>query len=111
MRAELSGFLSANSAAALGEFSSLPLPIQITPAAPKRKCSFLLAQFPFFLPRCTFTARRYLETDPANRDRRTPITLIRQGFEPPTFTGWFLGWEDDYWKIDPLQRALADLAA
>ncbi|KAJ6652860.1 hypothetical protein lerEdw1_010578 [Lerista edwardsae] len=57
------------------------------------------------------SARRYLETDPANRDRRTPITLIRQGFEPPTFTGWFLGWEDDYWSIDPLQRALAELAA
>lgn len=57
------------------------------------------------------SARRYLETDPANRDRRTPITLIRQGFEPPTFTGWFLGWEDDYWSIDPLQRAMAELAA
>ncbi|XP_044295863.1 gelsolin isoform X1 [Varanus komodoensis] len=57
------------------------------------------------------SARRYLETDPANRDRRTPITLIRQGFEPPTFTGWFLGWEDDYWDTDPLQRAMAELAA
>uniref|UniRef100_A0ABM5F7C1 Gelsolin n=2 Tax=Pogona vitticeps TaxID=103695 RepID=A0ABM5F7C1_9SAUR len=57
------------------------------------------------------SARRYIETDPANRDRRTPITLIRQGFEPPTFTGWFLGWEDDYWDVDPLERALADLAA
>lgn len=56
------------------------------------------------------SARRYIETDPANRDRRTPITLIRQGFEPPTFTGWFLGWEDDYWAVDPLERALADLA-
>lgn len=57
------------------------------------------------------SARRYLETDPANRDRRTPITLIRQGHEPPTFTGWFLGWEDDYWSVDPLQRAMAELAA
>ncbi|XP_013925704.1 PREDICTED: gelsolin-like [Thamnophis sirtalis] len=56
------------------------------------------------------SARRYIETDPANRDRRTPITLIRQGFEPPTFTGWFLGWEDDYWNVDPLERALAELA-
>ncbi|ETE66883.1 Gelsolin [Ophiophagus hannah] len=56
------------------------------------------------------SAQRYIETDPANRDRRTPITLIRQGFEPPTFTGWFLGWEDDYWDVDPLERALAELA-
>ncbi|XP_063000989.1 gelsolin isoform X2 [Elgaria multicarinata webbii] len=57
------------------------------------------------------SARRYIETDPANRDARTPITLIRQGFEPPTFTGWFLGWEDDYWNVDPLERAMAELEA
>ncbi|XP_060613352.2 gelsolin isoform X1 [Anolis sagrei] len=57
------------------------------------------------------SARRYIETDPSNRDRRTPITLIRQGFEPPTFTGWFLGWEDSYWDVDPLERALAELSA
>ncbi|XP_015271373.1 PREDICTED: gelsolin isoform X2 [Gekko japonicus] len=57
------------------------------------------------------SATRYIETDPANRDRRTPITVIRQGHEPPTFTGWFLGWEDDYWSTDPLQRALAELDA
>ncbi|XP_042335641.1 gelsolin isoform X2 [Sceloporus undulatus] len=57
------------------------------------------------------SARRYIETDPSNRDRRTPITLIRQGHEPPTFTGWFLGWEDDYWEVDPLERALAELSA
>lgn len=57
------------------------------------------------------SATRYIETDPANRDRRTPITVIRQGHEPPTFTGWFLGWEDDYWNTDPLQRALAELDA
>ncbi|XP_054853422.1 gelsolin isoform X1 [Eublepharis macularius] len=57
------------------------------------------------------SATRYIETDPANRDRRTPITVIRQGHEPPTFTGWFLGWEDDFWDTDPLQRALAELDA
>ncbi|XP_077161625.1 gelsolin isoform X3 [Paroedura picta] len=57
------------------------------------------------------SATRYIETDPANRDRRTPITVIRQEHEPPTFTGWFLGWEDDYWNTDPLQRALAELDA
>ncbi|MBN3319422.1 GELS protein, partial [Atractosteus spatula] len=55
------------------------------------------------------SAARYIETDPANRDPRTPIVKIRQGFEPPTFTGWFLGWSHDYWSTDPLERAMADL--
>uniref|UniRef100_A0A8C6WJK7 Gelsolin n=1 Tax=Neogobius melanostomus TaxID=47308 RepID=A0A8C6WJK7_9GOBI len=56
------------------------------------------------------SAVRYIETDPANRDRRTPIVKIKQGFEPPTFTGWFLGWDHEYWSSDPLERAMADLA-
>ena len=56
-------------------------------------------------------AKRYIETDPANRDRRTPITVVKQGFEPPSFVGWFLGWDDNYWSVDPLDRALAELAA
>ncbi|XP_077478181.1 gelsolin a isoform X1 [Stigmatopora argus] len=56
------------------------------------------------------SAVRYIETDPANRDRRTPIVKIKQGFEPPTFTGWFLGWDHDYWTSDPLERAMAELA-
>uniref|UniRef100_A0A4W3IS36 Gelsolin n=1 Tax=Callorhinchus milii TaxID=7868 RepID=A0A4W3IS36_CALMI len=55
------------------------------------------------------SAKRYIETDPANRDSRTPVVAIKQGFEPPTFTGWFLGWDYDYWSVDPLQRALAEL--
>ncbi|XP_067825870.1 gelsolin-like isoform X2 [Heptranchias perlo] len=59
----------------------------------------------------TSSAKRYLETDPTNRDTRTPIVSIKQGFEPPSFTGWFLGWDYDYWSVDPLQRALADLEA
>uniref|UniRef100_A0A2I3HQD0 Gelsolin n=1 Tax=Nomascus leucogenys TaxID=61853 RepID=A0A2I3HQD0_NOMLE len=57
------------------------------------------------------SAKRYIETDPANRDRRTPITMVKQGFEPPSFVGWFLGWDDDYWSVDPLDRAMAELAA
>ncbi|KAM8829132.1 gelsolin a isoform 2-T2 [Spinachia spinachia] len=56
------------------------------------------------------SAARYIETDPANRDRRTPIVMIKQGFEPPTFTGWFLGWDHEYWTSDPLERAMAELA-
>jgi hypothetical protein len=62
-------------------------------------------------PPCVSAAKRYIETDPANRDRRTPITVVRQGFEPPSFVGWFLGWDDNYWSVDPLDRALAELAA
>uniref|UniRef100_A0A4W5RSG0 Gelsolin n=1 Tax=Hucho hucho TaxID=62062 RepID=A0A4W5RSG0_9TELE len=54
------------------------------------------------------SAVRYIETDPANRDRRTPIVKIKQGFEPPTFTGWFLGWDHEYWTSDPLERAMAE---
>eukprot|EP00071_Canis_lupus_P047185 XP_022280742.1 gelsolin [Canis lupus familiaris] len=57
------------------------------------------------------SAKRYIETDPANRDRRTPITVVKQGFEPPSFVGWFLGWDDSYWSVDPLERAVAELAA
>ncbi|CAI9543799.1 unnamed protein product [Staurois parvus] len=55
------------------------------------------------------SASKYIETDPANRDKRTPIAVIKQGFEPPTFTGWFLGWDNDYWEVDPLEKALAEL--
>uniref|UniRef100_A0A8C9YUN5 Gelsolin n=1 Tax=Sander lucioperca TaxID=283035 RepID=A0A8C9YUN5_SANLU len=56
------------------------------------------------------SAVRYIETDPANRDLRTPIVKIKQGFEPPTFTGWFLGWDHEYWTSDPLERTMASLA-
>ncbi|XP_052393153.1 gelsolin-like isoform X1 [Carassius gibelio] len=55
------------------------------------------------------SAARYIESDPANRDPRTPIVKIKQGFEPPTFTGWFLGWDHEYWSTDPLERAMAEL--
>ncbi|XP_036618059.1 adseverin [Trichosurus vulpecula] len=43
------------------------------------------------------SAKAYLETDPSGRDRRTPIVIIKQGSEPPTFTGWFLGWDASKW--------------
>ncbi|XP_056601712.1 gelsolin b [Triplophysa dalaica] len=55
------------------------------------------------------SAAKYIETDPSNRDKRTPIVTVKQGFEPPTFTGWFLGWDHDFWSSDPLERALAGL--
>uniref|UniRef100_A0AC11DUZ5 Scinderin n=1 Tax=Ovis aries TaxID=9940 RepID=A0AC11DUZ5_SHEEP len=43
------------------------------------------------------SAKIYLETDPSGRDKRTPIVIIKQGHEPPTFTGWFLGWDSGRW--------------
>uniref|UniRef100_A0A8C4HFT8 Gelsolin n=1 Tax=Dicentrarchus labrax TaxID=13489 RepID=A0A8C4HFT8_DICLA len=46
------------------------------------------------------SAVRYIESDPADRDPRTPTTTVKQGFEPPTFTGWFLGWNHEYWTTD-----------
>ncbi|XP_036381933.1 gelsolin-like isoform X2 [Megalops cyprinoides] len=55
------------------------------------------------------SAVRYIQTDPSSRDPRTPIVITKQGFEPPTFTGWFLGWDAEYWSSDPLQRAMAEL--
>ncbi|XP_060697451.1 gelsolin a isoform X1 [Hemiscyllium ocellatum] len=51
-------------------------------------------------------AEEYIETDPSNRDKETPITQIKQGSEPPSFTGWFLSWDHDYWSIDPLQQLM-----
>ncbi|XP_018087385.1 gelsolin isoform X2 [Xenopus laevis] len=56
------------------------------------------------------SAYKYIESDPANRDKRTPVAITKQGFEPPTFIGWFLGWEADYWDVDPLERAMAGLS-
>ncbi|XP_073322737.1 gelsolin-like [Pagrus major] len=56
-----------------------------------------------------FSAVRYIESDPADRDPRTPTVTIKQGFEPPTFTGWFLGWNHDYWTVDQLEQAIGRL--
>ncbi|GAB0184592.1 scinderin [Grus japonensis] len=43
-------------------------------------------------------AKRYIETDPSGRDKGTPIVIVKQGHEPPTFTGWFLAWDSSKWK-------------
>lgn len=44
------------------------------------------------------TCQEYLRTHPGMRDPETPIVLIKQGFEPPTFTGWFLAWDPNKWS-------------
>lgn len=38
-------------------------------------------------------AKQYIETDPSGRDKGIPIVTVKQGHEPPTFTGWFLAWD------------------
>ncbi|KAK2870032.1 hypothetical protein Q8A67_024424 [Cirrhinus molitorella] len=40
----------------------------------------------------------YLKTHPAGRDLGTPITTVKQGYEPPTFTGWFNAWDPHKWS-------------
>lgn len=43
-------------------------------------------------------AKQYIESDPAGRDKETPVVMVKQGHEPPTFTGWFLAWDASYWE-------------
>uniref|UniRef100_A0A8C2HLF0 Scinderin like b n=1 Tax=Cyprinus carpio TaxID=7962 RepID=A0A8C2HLF0_CYPCA len=51
-------------------------------------------------------AKDYVESDPSGR-RGLPITTIKQGAEPPTFTGWFQAWDQHMWDTDPLERIRA----
>ncbi|XP_055967595.1 villin-1 [Sorex fumeus] len=44
------------------------------------------------------TAQEYLKTHPSGRDPQTPIVVVKQGHEPPTFTGWFLAWDPFKWS-------------
>ncbi|XP_036049091.1 villin-like protein [Onychomys torridus] len=39
----------------------------------------------------------YLRTHPAERSLDTPIVLVKQGYEPATFTGWFTTWDPYKW--------------
>ncbi|KAM4699877.1 advillin isoform 1-T2 [Discoglossus pictus] len=61
------------------------------------------------------TAVEYLKTHPSGRDPETPILIIKQGFEPPTFTGWFLAWDPQKWSggksYEELKKELGDAAA
>ncbi|KAJ8349660.1 hypothetical protein SKAU_G00247900 [Synaphobranchus kaupii] len=43
-------------------------------------------------------AQDYLRNHPAGRSVDTPIILIKQEFEPPTFTGWFPTWDPYTWR-------------
>ncbi|XP_073401495.1 villin-1 [Dendrobates tinctorius] len=44
------------------------------------------------------TAQEYLKSHPGSRDVNTPIIVVKQGFEPPTFTGWFHAWDPFKWE-------------
>ncbi|XP_059390520.1 advillin-like isoform X2 [Carassius carassius] len=44
------------------------------------------------------SAVEYLKTHPAGRDPGTPISTVKQGHEPPTFTGWFNAWDAHKWS-------------
>ncbi|KAM8802841.1 LOW QUALITY PROTEIN: advillin [Rhynchonycteris naso] len=61
------------------------------------------------------TAQQYLHTHPSGRDTDTPILIIKQGFEPPIFTGWFLAWDSHIWSAgksyEQLKEELRDAAA
>ncbi|XP_054472535.1 advillin isoform X2 [Anoplopoma fimbria] len=61
------------------------------------------------------TSQEYLRTHPGARDPDTPIVLIKQGFEPPTFTGWFTAWDPSKWSggksYEELKKELGEEAA
>lgn len=44
-------------------------------------------------------AQEYLQSHPSGRDPDTPIIVVKQGYEPPTFTGWFLAWDPLIWDV------------
>ncbi|XP_011473740.1 advillin [Oryzias latipes] len=60
------------------------------------------------------TSQEYLRTHPGDRDPDTPIIMIKQGFEPPTFTGWFTAWDPFKWSsgksYEEMKRELGDVA-
>ncbi|KAM6928143.1 advillin [Xenentodon cancila] len=61
------------------------------------------------------TSQEYLRTHPGDRDPDSPILLIKQGFEPPTFTGWFTAWDSTKWSggkpYEELKKELGDVAS
>ncbi|XP_007451478.1 PREDICTED: villin-1 [Lipotes vexillifer] len=52
------------------------------------------------------TVQQYLKTHPSGRDPETSIIVVKQGHEPPTFTGWFLAWDPFKWSNAKSYEAL-----
>ncbi|KAJ8011363.1 hypothetical protein DPEC_G00057370 [Dallia pectoralis] len=48
-------------------------------------------------------AKDYVDSDPSGR-KGLAIVTIKQGAEPPTFTGWFQAWDPKMWESDPLAK-------
>ncbi|KAL6462850.1 hypothetical protein MHYP_G00292720 [Metynnis hypsauchen] len=61
------------------------------------------------------SAVQYLKTHPAGRDPDTPIISVKQGYEPPTFTGWFNAWDSHKWSgglsYEEMKSKLGDSAS
>ncbi|XP_076868766.1 advillin [Brachyhypopomus gauderio] len=61
------------------------------------------------------SAAEYLKTHPAGRDPDTSIITVKQGFEPPTFTGWFDAWDPHKWSgglsYEEMKNQLGDSAS
>ncbi|XP_038646094.1 villin-1 [Scyliorhinus canicula] len=55
------------------------------------------------------TAQEYLNTHPSKRDPGTPILTVKQGFEPPTFTGWFMAWDQYLWNDEKCEEMKTEL--
>lgn len=47
------------------------------------------------------SAQDYINSDPSGR-RGIPISTIKQGEEPLSFTGWFHAWDPKMWEKDLL---------
>ncbi|KAG8443520.1 hypothetical protein GDO86_012065 [Hymenochirus boettgeri] len=60
-------------------------------------------------------SKEYLKMHPAGRDMATPIIIVKQGHEPPTFTGWFNAWDSHKWSSDlsyeDIKKNLGDVSA
>uniref|UniRef100_A0A3B4B3G0 Scinderin n=1 Tax=Periophthalmus magnuspinnatus TaxID=409849 RepID=A0A3B4B3G0_9GOBI len=53
------------------------------------------------------SAMQYIKSDPSGRDKNTPLVVVKQAHEPPTFTGWFLAWDPLHW--DSVTRSMKSL--
>ena len=45
------------------------------------------------------SAQEYLATDPSGRDDDVPIIVVKQGHEPPSFTGFFGAWDAELFEV------------
>jgi hypothetical protein len=49
-------------------------------------------------------AQEYIKTDPSGRDIDTPIIIVKQGYEPIHFTGFFGVWNKSLWNVSNTQK-------